>query len=630
MEIQKKLPDTEKRVAIYIRVSTDEQTEKYGPVVQRERLIAFCKSQPNYSLDEKRHIYYDDGFSGSLPIESRPEMSRMFEDAKNKEFEVVLVYRFDRFFRNTKYLLDAIDRLTSNGVAFRSTTEPFDTSDPVFGRLITTILGGISEAEREAIKLRMQSGRKRAAKDGKWVWGQPPYGYRLRKGKSKKLMIHKEEAGWVRAFFKWLVDEKLSLGGIQKRANELKVPCYALKKRKHEENAGYWHKSSIARILCNPVYTGSDEFYRYKRGKKRLSVLVDDEQQYDKQQWVSFKTESIITPEQFELAKKQLLTNRNMATRNLKNVYLFNKLLYCGKCGLKMFAGNKPPKTSEQNAHRFYHGGREPKWKQEHVINGTRCHSCGDVGETRLESVWDTIKELLTNPSYMLEKLRDYDVSIPINDMKEKLEEADSKLRIIQQKKKRISQVYESSDTMDYSDFQKKIDECKRDEEKIKNEISLLNQKVLRKDEVKASAEHFGNLFEELKDKVMNATYEEKSEVIHLLVEKIHIYRHKELAEVRLNVPVLSAPIIGEGENKQNSKQSNDTLYPHRLNTEDAKQVALSTHRLDGGDTKTIIGNTLQTHRFYGITLADVEKSHRQNTFSLFPKSNIKKKHSAK
>jgi site-specific DNA recombinase len=565
MENQKKQSDTEKRVAIYIRVSTDEQTEKYGPIVQRERLIAFCRSQPNYSLDEKRHIYYDDGFSGSLPIEERPEMSRMFEAAKNKEFDVILVYRFDRFFRNTKYLLDAIDRLTSNGVAFRSTTEPFDTSDPVFGRLITTILGSISEAEREAIKLRMQSGRKRAAKDNKWVWGQPPYGYRLKKGKSKKLVVYKEEAEWVKIFFKWLVDEKLSLGGIQKRANEMKVPCYMLKKRRHEENAGYWHKSSIARILCNPIYTGSDDFYRYKRGKKRLSVLINDEQQRDKQQWVSFKTEAIITPERFELAKRQLLMNRSMASRNLKNIYLFNKLLYCGKCGLKMFAGNKPPKNTEQSIHRFYQGTREPKWKREHIVNGTRCKSCGEVGETRLESVWDTLKELLMNPEYMLEKLRDYDIPIPSDETRDKLEQTSDRLVIIQQRRKRISQVYESSGVMDYVDFQKKIDECKRDEDKIKNEISLLNQKILRKDEVKASAEHFENLFEELKDKIMNATYEEKSEVIHLLVEKIHIYKYKELAEVRLNVPVFPTPVISEGENDQSSKQTNDTLYPHRL-----------------------------------------------------------------
>ena len=132
METKTKQSNTIKRVAIYIRVSTDEQTEKYGPIVQRERLIAFCKSQPDYTLDEERHIYYDDGFSGSLSVEERPAMSRMFADAEKKEFDVILVYRFDRFFRNTKYLLGAIDTLANSGVAFRSTTEPFHTSHPLF------------------------------------------------------------------------------------------------------------------------------------------------------------------------------------------------------------------------------------------------------------------------------------------------------------------------------------------------------------------------------------------------------------------------------------------------------------------------------------------------------------------
>ena len=569
------------RCAIYIRVSTDEQTEKYGPIVQRERLIAFCKSQPNYSLDEKRHIYYDDGFSGSLPIEERPAMSRMFADAANKEFDVILVYKFDRFFRNTKFLLGAIDTLTNIGVAFRSTTEPFDTSDPVFGRLITTILGSISEAEREAIKLRMQSGRKRAAKDGGWVWGTPPYGYRLKKGKKKRLMIHKEEAEWVQSFFRWLVDEKLSLSGIQKRANELKVPCYALKKRKREENKGYWHKSSIARILCNPIYTGTDDFYRYKRGRKRLSVLVDDDQQYDKKQWISFTTEKIITPEQFELGKKQLLLNRHMAARNIKTVYLFNKLLTCGACGLKMFAGNKPPKTSEQKILKFYHGGREAKWKREHLVESTRCRSCGDISEARLESIWDTMKELLTNPDYMLDKLKEHEVGIPVKDAEKKREEADTRLKAIALKKKRISQVYEASDTMEYAEFQKKIEECKRDEEKIRNEVALLNQKLLRKGEVRASAEHFKNLFDELKAKMENATYEQRAEIIHLLVSNIHIYKHRELAEVRMNVPITGhfAP-----KNGQSVNQTKEILCPPRLN---------------GRDTETGTEDILRTHRLY-------------------------------
>jgi len=563
METKIKQPNKKPRAALYLRVSTTEQAKEdhYGIPIQQDKCEAYCNLL-EYSYDESS-TYRDEGVSGALPVEKRPALSRMLQDARDGKIDVVVVKALDRLSRNLRVLLNVIHELEGLDVKMVSVLEQFNTTTAM-GKSQINMMGTFAQWELDTITERLQGGRRKAASDGKWIWGTPPYGYRLKNGK-KKLVVYKEEAEWVKIFFKWLVDEKLSLGGIQKRANEMKVPCYMLKKRRHEENAGYWHKSSIARILCNPIYTGSDDFYRYKRGKKRLSVMINDEQQRDKQMWVSFKTEAIITPERFELAKRQLLMNRNMASRNLKNIYLFNKLLYCGKCGLKMFAGNKPPKNTEQNIHRFYQGTREPKWKREHIVNGTRCKSCGEVGETRLESVWDTLKELLMNPEYMLEKLRDYDIPIPSDETRDKLEQSSDRLVIIQQRRKRISQVYESSGVMDYVDFQKKIDECKRDEDKIKNEISLLNQKILRKDEVKASAEHFENLFEELKDKIMNATYEEKSEVIHLLVEKIHIYKYKELAEVRLNVPVFPTPVISGGENDQSVKQSNDTLYPHRL-----------------------------------------------------------------
>jgi len=93
------------RAAIYIRVSTDEQTKGYGPAVQEEKLRAFCKSQSDEYILEDEHIYRDDGYSGSLSIEHRPQLSRLFENAGQDKFDVVLVYRLDRFFRNTRRLL---------------------------------------------------------------------------------------------------------------------------------------------------------------------------------------------------------------------------------------------------------------------------------------------------------------------------------------------------------------------------------------------------------------------------------------------------------------------------------------------------------------------------------------------
>ncbi len=549
------------RVALYLRVSTDDQAgeDRYGLIIQEESIRAYCKSQ-NFIINEE-YLYNDEGVSGSLPVEKRPALKKLFEDAKEKRFNMVMVYKTDRIGRNLRETVNIVYDLKNLGIDFCSVTQTFDTSTPS-GKALFHQLAAFAEFEWDLIVERLQGGRKRAAKDGKWIWGSPPYGYRLNK-KKKKLVIYEKEAEWVRIFFKWLVDEKLSLSAIQKRANELNAPCYALRKRKEKENKGYWHKSVIARVLCNPIYTGTDDFYRYKNGKKRLSVLINEGLQNDKSKWIPFKTEQIVSPPQFALAREQLLKNREMASRNLKNLYLFNKLLYCGKCGLKLFAGNKPPQKETQNTFRFYHGGREPKWKRESIIKNNRCHSCGDIGETRLLSIWDTIEELLKRPEYMMDKLKDYDITMPIKDTKEKLEETEKRLKAIASKRKRIDQVYEVSNTMDYVDYQKKIDECKKEEEKLRNEVALLNQKMLRKNEIKASADHFRKLYDELKTRIQNATYEEKSDIIHLLVDKITLYKDKEMAEVKMKVPINSQLTIQD--KPENLDQETTVLCPHRI-----------------------------------------------------------------
>ncbi len=557
------------RAALYLRVSTDDQAKEghYGIPIQKERGEAFCKSR-GYLLNEK-NIYNDEGFSGTLLVEKRPALKQLFEDARKEQFDAIVVYKTDRLARGVFLFKTIINELEKIKVAFYSVTEPFDTSTP-FGRACLNVSCTFGELEKDIITERMQGGRKKAATEGKWVWGSPPYGYRL--NKDKKLVIYEKEAEWVRTLFKWSVDEKLPLSAIHKRANEMNVPCYALKKRREAENRGYWHKSSIARILCNPIYTGTDEFYRYKNGKKRLSVMLDERLQRDKSGWITFKTDPIITPKQFGLARKQLLKNREMASRNLKNVYLFNKLLYCGKCGLKLFAGNRPPRKETQNMFRFYHGGRVPKWKEERIIKNNRCHPCDGVGEARLYSIWDTIKKLLERPEYMIDKLKDYDVKIPIENIREKMGELENRLNITVRKKKKIDQVYETSDTMEYVVYQKKIDECKREEEKLRNEITLLNQKLLRKDEIKASADHFRKLYDELRTQIQNATYEEKSDIIHLLVDKITFYKEEEMAEVRMKVPIGTPDSLTVQDVLGNqSGKENDVLCSHRIHRNAAK-----------------------------------------------------------
>ena len=284
------------RAAVYIRCSTDEQSKGYGIKVQEEKLKAFCKSQADEYILEDEHVYKDEGVSGSLNIEHRPELSRLFENVKEGKFDVVLVYRLDRFFRNTRRLLEALDILRSHNITFQSATESFNTNDPT-GRLLITLLGGIAESERETIRERTMSGKLRAAKEGRWVTGVAPYGYRV--DENKKLYVIPEEAKIVKKLFQWAVDEKMPLRLIERKMNQMKKPPPYTTKYAKKKTLGYWHCRTIGRILTNEIYTGNFYYRKYKRPFSNLTSITDKRKLRPREEWIPLEHPATITTKIF-------------------------------------------------------------------------------------------------------------------------------------------------------------------------------------------------------------------------------------------------------------------------------------------------------------------------------------------
>ncbi len=160
---------TEERVALYLRVSSEEQRETVD--IQCEFLEQYCGL---YGL-EVAGIYEGDGISGKVPMAERPEGRRLLNDAKAGEFGTVLVSKLDRLGRSLLVIVDAHDRLADAGAALRSGREPIDTSNPS-GRLIFQMLASFAEYDRENIAERTQAGLRRAFRKGTQL-GCIPFGY---------------------------------------------------------------------------------------------------------------------------------------------------------------------------------------------------------------------------------------------------------------------------------------------------------------------------------------------------------------------------------------------------------------------------------------------------------------------
>lgn len=86
----------------------------------------------------------------------RPALKRLFADAAMGRFDVVVVWKVDRFFRKVLYLLEGIDYLDHHQIGFIAATQPFDTTQP-FGKAMLQMVGVIAELERDLIKERTQS-----------------------------------------------------------------------------------------------------------------------------------------------------------------------------------------------------------------------------------------------------------------------------------------------------------------------------------------------------------------------------------------------------------------------------------------------------------------------------------------
>src|SRR6516164_6102007 len=87
------------------------------------------------------------------------------------KFDVVVVWRFDRFARSTSHLLPALEDFSAMGIDFVSITESIDTSTPT-GKMVFTVLGAVAELERSIIRERVVAGQ-RAAKRRGVKFGRP-------------------------------------------------------------------------------------------------------------------------------------------------------------------------------------------------------------------------------------------------------------------------------------------------------------------------------------------------------------------------------------------------------------------------------------------------------------------------
>jgi DNA invertase Pin-like site-specific DNA recombinase len=151
-----------KRAAIYARVSTH---NGQNPEMQLDEVREYCRRRGWEITGE----YVDEGISGSK--EHRPSLDRLLAECRKRQVDAVVVYRYDRFARSLRQLVNALEEFRALGIDFVSLHEGVDTSTPN-GRLVFGIFASIAEFERELIRDRVRSGPALAKSGGRKL-GRP-------------------------------------------------------------------------------------------------------------------------------------------------------------------------------------------------------------------------------------------------------------------------------------------------------------------------------------------------------------------------------------------------------------------------------------------------------------------------
>lgn len=307
------------KCAIYTRKSTDENlnTDFNSLDSQREYCQSFIKSREGEGWKLHPEEYNDPGFTGGNI--NRPGLRKLLYDARNKKFQVVVCYKYDRLSRNTKDFLHILEIFDQNQVAFVSVTQPIDTTSSV-GRLMRSILMDFSQFEREMISERTRDKMAAMAKRGKWIGSNPILGYNYNPDK-KLLEVNPSEAKRVKEIFAIYLKEKSLRISAQTANNKgYRMKSWIARNSNIKKGGAKFNKTNLLRILTNPVFLGKIR-YKGQLYKGEHSPIIDEKL--------------------FNNVSKILDANNNGAVfqpkrKEVGHNFLLQGIIRCGTCGYAM------------------------------------------------------------------------------------------------------------------------------------------------------------------------------------------------------------------------------------------------------------------------------------------------------
>ncbi len=376
------------KIALYIRVSTEEQTlNPEGSLKNQEQRLreAVDWRNKNSSFGEIVGVYIDAGISAKDM--NRPRLQDMLRSIRNKEIDLVMVTEVSRLSRNMKDFLGMWEMIQDHGCSLMSLREDFDTTTAAGEMLLFQIMN-FAQFERKQCSERVTANIISRASRGLYNGGPVPLGYKLIPEKPGYLAIDEEHANTVKVIF----DTFLREGSLTSTARWLNENGYQAKKFMEggggNKRLGHFYIDNLHTILRNKTYIGIKS-YTVRGETKEVSAT-----------WGA-----IIDPTTFKRVGDLLTKNKSKLkpiSENSRHCYSLSGISFCKTCGDSL-----PGKTATGRASKvFYY---EHGWATKR--NATLSKKFFDCEPKRVLAnkieplVWQEVVKFLTSPK-MLGEMR--------------------------------------------------------------------------------------------------------------------------------------------------------------------------------------------------------------------------------
>lgn len=506
--LPKEIKSSGYRIAIYTRVSTEEQAENPEGSIknQEQRLREYVKLKNMVEpFGEVVKVFSDPGVSAKDM--NRPGFQKMLKSIERREIDLVLVTELSRFSRSTKDFAILQEFLSENNCKFMSLRENFDTSG-ASGSMVLNLMISIAEFERRQTAERISHSFLARAKRGLYNGGSVPLGYKVDPEKPGTLVPVAEEVEMVKLFFSTFLKEgTLAATAKALNAQGIKIP--------RQVRGGGSVRGKVVRF---------DAVYRILRNKAYLGIRVFQTKSGSDE--VPAQWEPIIDRVTFDRVQKILEANcSRRKTHNNKFPFTLTGILECKECGEKMSGASATGGTGKRVGYYEHLATRKNESSLSHKLLN---HKPRRIPALKIEpAVWDEVKKFVMSDEFVQNLLTRAKAMQGVDDKNSRSKELDLKSKALDRQiallAERIAKLPEAIDPKPLID---QLGELQQAQSKITEELKTITEP--KDDHSKLiSFEDLGLFRQGLKELIAKGELDPqmRSKITKLVVYKIEILK---------------------------------------------------------------------------------------------------------